>query len=126
MTERSEAVMKLVERELKKNPDVETRELYEKAVKADPDIKDLTLRQFHARYPLQVKRKRASQGAKSKRRTRKARKPRKAANANRDAVRDALLELAKDVTKAEDQAGLVDLVSEIDGYVDKVMKAAGR
>ncbi len=125
MAERSEEVMELVERELKKNPDASTQELYEKAVKVDSDIKDLSARQFNARYPLQVKRKMAPSKPKSKKRTRrKTRRSSKAGDVNREAVRGVLLELVKDVTKAEDRAAVVDVLAGMDAYVDKIAKAA--
>lgn len=126
MAERSEAVMELVERELKKNPDVSTQELYDKAAKVESDIKDLSARQFNARYPLQVKRKMApKKKSKPKKRTsRKARSSSNAGDVDREAIRSVLMDLVKDVTKAEDRAAVVDVLAGIDGYVDKVAEAA--
>ena len=49
-------VMSWVEGQLKDNPDVTVDELLAGAVKMNAGIAELTKRQFHARYPLQVKR----------------------------------------------------------------------
>lgn len=46
----------MVEKELKKNPDISNTELRDKAAKIDSRVEKLTPRQFNARYPLQVKR----------------------------------------------------------------------
>ncbi|MDP2496990.1 MAG: hypothetical protein Q8W44_03260 [Candidatus Palauibacterales bacterium] len=54
---RDRTVMELVEQALKSDREMSTEELYERAKKVNPAMKNLTLRQFNARYPLQVKRK---------------------------------------------------------------------
>ena len=62
--------------ELKSNPAVSVDELLEGAVKMNAGIADLTKRQFHARYPLQVKRAaaRAAEAAAGIKRTRRPRR----------------------------------------------------
>jgi 2-oxoglutarate dehydrogenase E2 component (dihydrolipoamide succinyltransferase) len=70
-------VMSWVEGQLKDNPDVSVDELREGAVRLNAGIADLTKRQFHARYPLQVKRAArraadAAAGIKPRRRPRRA------------------------------------------------------
>ena len=127
-----EKVMSLVEDELKKNPDASTEELYEKAKSASSAIGKLTLRQFNARYPLQVKRK--AGGTRRKRRGRKTAKAapsrrRGAASGGdgRDAVRAAFHRFATDLAAAgEDRAKLVKVLASVDSYVDDAMKATGR
>ena len=69
--------MSWVEGQLKDNPDVSVDELLEGAVKLNAGIAELTKRQFHARYPLQVKRAArraadAAAGIKPRRRPRRA------------------------------------------------------
>ena len=59
MAEINDDVMSMVRAELDENPDVENKVLFEKATEIDEEIGDLSLRQFHARYPLQVKRQKA-------------------------------------------------------------------
>jgi hypothetical protein len=50
-------VLALVERELKKDPSIQSTELRTKALKIDRSLADLSGRQFHARYALQVRRR---------------------------------------------------------------------
>ncbi len=125
MAEANPKVMEMVENELKTNPDVENAELFEKAKKIDKGTGKLTLRQFHARYPLQVKRRKAPK--RKKKTAAKGRRRRTTARPSdsRDAVRDILTELVRN-TAGMDGAGLVDLMASLDGYVDRVMKAAGK
>lgn len=122
-------VMKMVERELDRDPDISNEALYEKARKVDGSIADLTLRQFHARYPLQVKRRRAAASGRSKKRKagsgrRRSKKSAPASGADREAVREILLRLAREVSAAEGKAAMIDLVVGLDRYVDEVVRAA--
>ena len=57
MAEADPQVMSMVEAALKKNPDASSQELYDQIRKKKRSIGRLTLRQFHAKYPLQVKRR---------------------------------------------------------------------
>lgn len=135
MADVNEKVMEMVRKELKKNPDAENKELYEKATKVDDSIDDLTLRQFHARYPLQVKRQIAQkQGGKKGGRKKKKKKSRKkrgtsgksgsaSSGPDRDAIRGTLLQFAKDVSSAEGKAEMIDLLTSVDEYVDEVVEA---
>lgn len=113
----NEKVMSMVEEEIRKNSDVETQALYDKARKIDKSIGDLSIRQFNARYPLQVKRRLAPA-----RPRRQRRRPSK--GNGRAQVREVLLEYARQLAAAEDIAEVVDLVAGVDKYVDRVMKAA--
>lgn len=56
MAETKPRVMDLVRKELVKDPSISSEALYQKAKKVDRSIGSLSIRQFHARYPLQVKR----------------------------------------------------------------------
>ncbi len=129
-----ERVMEFVERELKKNPKIGSGDLFKKAKKVSRTISGMTIRQFHAKYPLQVKRRLAPK----KSRKPQARKPRKTAvkkpaprraaktaGGNRDAIRAVLLGFAKDLAAAESQAATIDVLVNLDKYVDRVVKAAG-
>lgn len=115
-------VMELVERRLAKQPDLETSELYEEAKKVDPAVGDLTLRQFHARYPLQVKRRQAAARGGGRRRSR-ARSRRRQPALDRSAVRQSLLRFAQDISAAEDKADVIDVLANIDRYVDEIAGA---
>lgn len=116
MAATNEKVMAMVEEEIRKDPEVDTQALYDKAKKIDKGIGGLSARQFNARYPLQVKRRMAPPRPRRSRR----RAPK---NDGRGAVRTVLLDLAKEVASAEDKADVVDLVAGVDKYVDRVMKA---
>lgn len=120
---RSEKVMELVRKELEKNPDAETTELFEKAKKADSTVADLSLRQFNARYPLQVKRQksRKQEAKQTKKKPAKRAKP-EAADGRRAAIREGLLRFATDVVAAEDKAALIDVITSVDEYADEVAK----
>lgn len=125
MAEVNERVMSMVEEELGKNPNVSTDELYQKAKKIDKGIDGLTARQFNARYPLQVKRRTAPK--RRKRATgRKATGGRARRgggdNGARAEIRAVLLQLAKDLSSADDMTEVIGIVADIDKYVDRIEK----
>lgn len=130
MAKAEEKVMQFVKDELKAHPDVETSELFERAKKVDPSVKKLSLRQFNARYPLQIKRRQtlSRPGRKRQKRTpsRTQTRSRSAASGNRDQVRDVFLRFASDLSSAEDRKDLVQVVARVDRYVDDALKAAGK
>lgn len=120
----SEKVMQMVEKELRRNPDIANAELYEKAQGVDESVGELTLRQFHAKYPLQVKRRMApkTSGKKPRRRSRRTRASRKG-EVDREAVRRSLIRFAKDVSAAEGKAATIELLADMDRYVDELVEA---
>ena len=152
-------VMSMIEAELKKDPSISNEALLAKAKKIDRSVGKLSARQFNARYPLQVKRRKdgpkakasakGGRPAKKKARAAKAkappapkkagrpRKKRAASSApaarsaagsgggNREAVRKVLLDYARKVASADSKTDIVDLVIDVDRYVDRVMKATG-
>ena len=130
MADINDDVMAMVRAELEENPDVENKELFEKATEIDEAIGDLSLRQFHARYPLQVKRQKAQ--AKSSRKKKSKSSAAKRArgsgrsgggSVDRDRIRGTLLEFAKEVSAASGKAEMIDLITNVDRYVDEVAKA---
>jgi hypothetical protein len=130
MAEANPQVMQMVEKELKKNPDISNKELRDKATSVDKKIAKLTARQFNATYPLQVKRRMKPAGRSRNRRGSKkapARSRGRKSNAGgdqRDKVRAVLLDLAKDVANAQGKGDVVDVIAGIDRYVDRVVKTA--
>ena len=80
----------------------------------NPRIGELTKRQFHARYPLQIKR-RLNKG-----RSRRSRSK----SSVRDGVREVFLSFATAIAAAEDPMDGVRVLAEIDRYVDRAIKAA--
>lgn len=123
MAKTEEKVMELVEDELKKNPGASTDELFEKAKKVSSSIGKLSLRQFNARYPLQVKRRKSQTSGRKTRRRGASRKKAAAAGDGREAVRHTLLSFASDLAGAQERKDLVKVLADVDKYVDRVMKA---
>ena len=62
MAKTNDRVMEFVRREMARDPDARSTALYERAKKVDRSVGRLSLRQFHARYPLQVKRAEKTSG----------------------------------------------------------------
>lgn len=130
MAKTDDKVMQFVEEELKKTPDIDVKDLYERAKKIKSGgVSKLSLRQFNARYPLQVKRRQSQKsGRRSTKKKRTGRSRTRAAATNgkdRDAVRDTLLRFAGEVAGAEQRKDLVKVLAGVDKYVDEVLKAAG-
>jgi hypothetical protein len=53
----SDKVMQFIEKELKINPKATAKELQQKAKAVSEAVGKLSIRQFHAKYPLQIRRK---------------------------------------------------------------------
>ena len=135
-------VMSMVERELKKNAAVSVEELQKKAARINKGVSSLTARQFHARYPLQIKRRKAGGTPTPKatkkatpRRTRRTSRKRTVAatpapvvadaGVDRDAIRTAFLSFASELAAAEARKDVVKVLAGVDKYVDRVAKASG-
>ncbi len=134
MAEVDPKVMKYVENALKRNPELENKELFDRVKKAHPAMRKLGSRQFNARYPLQVKRRRAlaeggRRGGGKKRSpagTRRRGRPRIKPQTPRDAVRQVFLDFATDLAAAEERKDLVQVVAGVDAYVDQVIKGLAK
>lgn len=130
MAQSDEKLMAFVQTEMDKHPDISSKDLFEKAKASIAAARELTIREFHARYPLQVKRKASlAAGAGKRRRKRSGSRKARAAAAGgagaRDAVRAALLKFASDLSAAEERKDLVKVLARVDDYVDDLLKAAG-
>lgn len=127
MSDIDEKVLSAVEAALAKNPDATVDELFALAQGVNQAVAGLSKRQFHARYPLQVKRKlsppKPRKARKAKARPRGGRT--QAGTASREAVRACLLKFASDLAAAEARKDLVRVVAGVDRYVDEVLKATG-
>lgn len=115
--DRNDRVLEMVEETLREDPDVANQELQERAAEIDPRIGQLSARSFNARYPLQVKRKLAAEEGKT-------------AGSDTDgdlrsAVRKELLDFAKAIVGAEDRGEVIDVVEDVEAYVDRVMSSSG-
>ena len=132
MAKNEERVMQFVEAELERNPEVATSDLFEKAKKVDTGLSKLSLRQFNARFPLQVKRKKslATPGKASRKGGARKGTPRggarRASQDRRDAMREVFLRFASDLAGAEERKDVVRVLAGVEAYVDEGLKAAGR
>ena len=118
-------VMSAVEAAIKANPDTTVDELLALATKVNPATAELSKRQFHARYPLQVKRRMRPPRKRRRRQNRGAGRPAENGSA-RDAVRSEFLKFASDLAAAEERKELVKVVGGVDEYVEEVMGATRR
>lgn len=135
MADVDEKVMTFVEETLKKRPKIQLEELFEKAKGVSDSIRDLSKRQFNARYPLQVKRRR-SQASKGKaprqkgvggsRPAKRDARGKRGPIGPRESVRQVFLQFATDITGAEDRKDLVRVLASVDAYVDQVLKGVAR
>lgn len=137
MAEVNEKVMEMVRKELEASPDASTTELHEKAKTVDPAMKDLSIRQFHARYPLQVKRKKSlAEGGGRRTKTRRSRKSSSGSSRGKrggasggttstNEIHTVLVEFAKEVSSANDRGptAMLDVISNLDGWVARIEKA---
>jgi len=123
-------VLSAVEAALEKHPEATVDELFTLAQGVNKAVAGLSKRQFHARYPLQVKRKLAPPRPRRPRQPRRA-KPgvkrghRGADGSVREAVRACFLKFASDLAGAEARKDLVRVVAGVDRYVDAVLEATG-
>lgn len=124
MAKRNDEVMQMVRKRIKKDPSVSNEVLKEEAEKIDPDIADLSSRQFHARYPLQVKRqlsrqKQDGQGSKSQKKNSQSKSQQ--TELSREQVREVLLDFARNLSNAGSKAEMIDLLAGLDSYVDRIL-----
>jgi hypothetical protein len=135
MAEVDEKVMRFVEETIEKRPEIQLEELFEKAKSVSDSVEGLSKRQFNARYPLQVKRRKsqASKGKATRRkgnagssRTARGARGRRGSMGPRESVRQVFLQFATDITGAEDRKDLVRVLASVDAYVDQVLKGVAR
>jgi hypothetical protein len=128
MSDIDEKVLSAVEAALQANPQATVDELFAVALGVNKAVASLSKRQFHARYPLQVKRKLSPRRPRRPRQAKPGAKPSRkpAAGSVREAVRASFLEFASDLAAAEARKDLVRVVAGVDRYVDKVLEATGR
>lgn len=148
-SERNPEVVAMVKQQLARRNPPSTAVLYVRAKRIDPSIGELSLRQFNARYPLQVKRQQARaerrkvDGRKGERRPREARQgagvgkkagvakkttadERRTARPDREKIRQVLLDYARQIAAARSQADVIDAVASVDESVDRILEAFGR
>lgn len=126
-------VMRYVEGVLTKKPDIELDELFQLTRKSHRSVAKLSKRQFNARYPLQVKRRRAlaEKAAdpiirkKAPVRKRATTSPPAPSSGERELVRKIFLQFATDIAGAEERKDLVKVLADVDSYVDDVLRSLG-
>ena len=128
------AVMEYVERTLEANPGIANADLFAGAREIDPSVGQLTGRQFHARYPLQVKARLARAAAPETKTPPEPEVPTAEETGDEDAlpqqagdpvaVRRLLLDLAKELASAESKSEVIDVMARLDDYVAEIMEAA--
>ena len=128
------AVMEYVERTLEANPGIANADLFAGAREIDPSVGQLTGRQFHARYPLQVKARLARAAAPETKTPPEPEVPTAEETTAADAtpvkegdgvtVRRLLFDLAKELASAESKAEVIDVMARLDDYVAEIMEAA--
>ena len=135
------AVMEYVERTLEANPGIANADLFAGAREIDPSVGQLTGRQFHARYPLQVKARLARAAAPAletppEPEVAMAEEPTapdlssagegdpEAPPGDPLAVRRLLLDLSKELANAESKAEVIGVMARLDDYVAEIMEAA--
>ena len=127
-------VMEYVERTLEANPGIANADLFAGAREIDASVAKLTARQFHAKYPLQVKARLARAAAPEPKTPPKPEEPTAEEPAAPDApsagtgdplaVRRLLLDLAKELASAETKAEVIGVMARLDDYVAEIMEAA--
>jgi len=123
----AERVMGFVTKALLEEPEPPVGELYERARTLDPGVAGMSLREFNARFPLQIRRREALErpGRRKSMRS-KALRQRKAADEDRRraAVRGVLLRFAVELSEADGPAELVRVMAGLEAWVDETVAAA--
>ena len=128
------AVMEFVEATLEANPGIKNADLFAGAREIDPSVGQLSARQFHAKYPLQVKARLARAAAPEPRTRPEPEVPTAEESAAPEApsagagdplaVRRLLLDLARELASAESPADMIEVMARLDDYVVEIMEAA--
>ena len=128
--EAEQEILEMVEDQLDRPNPPDTKVLYRRAMYfIDRDVRHLSLQQFNAKFPLRVKRRKARE--RTERRVQRTREESDGhgtddasdgADGRREAVRQTLLDFAKAVTGAEDRGAVIDVLTGVDEYVDRVVE----
>lgn len=137
MSERIPGLMGFVIRTLKDEPRISASELLERSRTRYPEVSGLTVRQFHARYPMQAKKQlnrpvvrlfpvpKPETSPAPAEPSPEVEKDEEAGPPPREALRLLLFRLAMDIETAVTRADVVDVVSRMDRYVDEALSIAG-
>lgn len=131
-SEKQDKILEMVRRQLDRTEPPSTEALYGRAVRIDASIRGLTLRQFHARYPLRVHRERAraeaettevkDEGAAAALEGSESGRP-SSDPAARAALRELFLDVAKDVARRSSDPALIEWVADhLEDYVERAAR----
>lgn len=126
-SDKQKKILRMVRTQLQRINPPSTEALYGRAARIDESIRDLTLRQFNARYPLRVRREMAREeddreeaDAGDIEETSTASPP----EPDLAALRKLFHDLAADVATTDAGPALIDLYEEgLDGYVNRAVAA---
>lgn len=130
-SEKQDKILEMVRRQLARAEPPSTEALYGRAVRIDASVRELTLRQFHARFPLRVYRERARTEAKKEGPAAAPEAPHTEGpgsdEEDRAALRQLFLDVAKDVAGLSSGPELIDwMAGRLEDYVDRAADALGR
>lgn len=120
MADPREEIVEMIRRQLERSNPPDTEALYGRAARIDGSVRDLSLRQFNAKYVLPVKRKSKGDSEKDPAGS-QPKKPEPDQEA-RARAREVFVQLAREVAAA-DRAGLIEVLEGLDGYADRVVAA---
>lgn len=112
-----EMILEMVRQQLQRTNPPSTEALYGRAARIDPAIREFTLRQFNARYPLRVRREMAREQKESE-------EPASPEDDGRAAVREVLIDFAREVSSTPEGPEFIALIGEdLENFVDRVVAA---
>lgn len=120
--EKQEEILDMVRRQLRRSNPPDTEALYGRAARIDGGIRDLSLRQFNARYPLRVRREmaRAEKAGGEKEKVSEETVEGSMETLRAD-LRSVLLEFAREVTATPEGPEFQKLIGlGVAEYVDRV------
>lgn len=88
----------------------------------DREVRHLSLQQFNAKFPLQVKRRKARDREGRNGGSPDGSRAPAGSDDRREVVREALLDFAKAVAGADDRGDVINVLTGVDEYVDRVVE----
>lgn len=112
----------MIRRQLRRRTPPGTASLYGRAVRIDGSVRELSLRQFNAKYVLRVKRELSRRDAGADRQAAPSTAaPIGTSERVRSSVRTMLLQFAREVLMA-DRTEVIRVIDDIGTYVDRIME----
>lgn len=122
--EKQEEILEMVREQLRRSNPPGTEALYGRAARIDDGVKELSLRQFNARFPLRVRREMARAETAEEEEATPETAGDEAHETDREAIRSVLLEFARAVAETPRGPAFVDLISsDVQTYVERIEDA---